>query len=148
MCVNKSLKRRRSCRAQSNNEILLERYGEVEKVNSVLVQMKNIFKSRRCNWKDCQMTTTIPCANSRCEKIACQKLHSFLVCMTCAEKSFDQMTIVKEKKTSGPIVCNIVGNTGVCKNRTRRQCCILGCEKPACPLHLYKLCSDCCFNIA
>ena len=60
-----------------NNAVVLEELEEIKPLKKLaLSQYKwNVFfKSKRSNWKDCKMTTTIPCANSCCEKIACQKL--------------------------------------------------------------------------
>ena len=98
---------------------------------------------RRCNWKDCRNRTTHLCANSGCEKIACEKTHSQLVCVECAKKPFDRSNITKEPRKVSQSVCQVVPG---CKIRTTRVCGLLLCDKPVCELHRYKLCWDCCFN--
>ena len=146
-CIQNDYDMAKYTMAQFYKDILRERYTAVEIINTISIEVKKPCSKKICNWKNCRKSTTIPCANSRCEKIACETTHSYLVCCKCAKKPFDQLTICKDKKLHGSASVRVVCHFGAhCQSRTRRLCSVLGCEKPTCLIHLYKLCADCCFN--
>ena len=97
-----------------------------------------------CNWKDCKYRTIIPCANHRCNKIACDKKHSCLICVECAKKKVETLSILQERRKCKQVMCKVFKH---CKSLTQIRCGVYGCEKPVCDLHREKLCSDCCFNL-
>lgn len=125
------------------HDLLRERFKTVELLSTVSILSKvNFIEKKKCSWRGCSKQTSIPCTNSRCNKVGCDPLHSHLVCFECARKPFDRLTVSKSKiKTKTTVRCGVVTH---CKNRTTIICCVVGCDTAACGQHRSKLCSDCC----
>ena len=129
----------------ARHELIRERYQTVEIVRSIETLPKsNLISLKVCNWKDCKYRTIIPCANHRCNKIACDKKHSCLICVECAKKKVETLSILQERRKCKQVMCKVFKH---CKSLTQIRCGVYGCEKPVCDLHREKLCSDCCFNL-
>lgn len=123
-------------------DLLKERYTTVEVVHNFTFSPKGLTSRTRCNWQDCSGRSRVPCSNFRCQKIACEKVHSYLICLECSKKNITRLTIVKERRQVKHRQCRLYG----CKNRTTLICSVYGCDMPVCDLHRTKLCYDCCFN--
>ena len=144
-CVNNGYDLTKYTMVKFYNDLIRERYKTVKIVRSVETVPKGNLNARKiCNWKDCTNRTTIPCANHRCDKTACDKIHSCLVCVECAKKPFHTLSIISERKKCNPVACKVFKH---CNLRTTIKCSVFGCDKPVCILHRNKLCTDCCFTI-
>lgn len=109
--------------------------------DQVLNRGKSWFTKRRCNWHQCRNRTKKPCANSECDKVACEKLHSHSVCIECAKTQCDRLTITQKPGYVNKLICKVAID---CKTTTTIACTL--CRLPVCDAHRYRLCSDCCFN--
>ena len=124
-------------------DLLRERFNPVEIVRSINVSHKLLTTNMRCGWKSCTNRSKVPCANLKCRKVACDKAHSYLLCLECCKKNVQKLSIIKEPRKVKCTRCTLYR----CKNRTTLICCIFGCDQPVCDLHRAKLCNDCCFNM-